>query len=297
MERKKAIFINGGIGRVLCSIPSLEKLAEKDDDFIIISEAQDFFFKGNPKLHKRVYSPLHKNLFNIIKGRDCISPEPYRVFEYYNQQCNLIQAFNKEINGILENGTPNIYLSPAEIERGVEAITNFKKISKKEKVCVLQPLGSGAKKTDTGYYDESGRSINLNDLDQLITALSREYAVILMSDIEIELSSKTGKIEGDIREWSSVIKAADVFIGCDSVGQHIANSFNKNTIAIIGSTFPENISYKKDNFKIIDLGKDKRIYSPIRICIDEVADKNNERCMEFDANTIPFILRDLKEFE
>ena len=33
----KAFFINGGAGRVLCSMPALEKYAEKNDDFIIVA--------------------------------------------------------------------------------------------------------------------------------------------------------------------------------------------------------------------------------------------------------------------
>ena len=34
----KAFFINGGAGRVLCSIPALERYAETHDDFVIVSE-------------------------------------------------------------------------------------------------------------------------------------------------------------------------------------------------------------------------------------------------------------------
>jgi len=298
MERKKAIFINGGAGRVLCSIPALEKLSETDDDFVIISEAHDFFFKGNPKLHSKVYQPNHKNLFkDILKERECISPEPYRVFEYYNQQCNLIEAFNKEINGEISSGIPNIFLTPAELEKGKESVEKIKDLSKKKKVCVLQPVGSGAQKTKKGYFDESGRSINIDDLNQLVSALSRDYAVLIMSEFEIELKTKTGKIDGNLRDWAGVINACDLFVGCDSVGQHIAHSLGKNSIAIIGSTFPENISYKSKKFKVIDIGKDKRIYSPIRLCVDEVAEMNNTLCMKFDANTIPLILKAAGEFE
>ena len=38
MTRNKAFFINGGAGRVVCSIPALEKFAEEnpDNNFIII---------------------------------------------------------------------------------------------------------------------------------------------------------------------------------------------------------------------------------------------------------------------
>ena len=39
--RSKAFFINGGAGRVLCSIPALERYAEDsgDKDFVIVCES------------------------------------------------------------------------------------------------------------------------------------------------------------------------------------------------------------------------------------------------------------------
>ena len=61
--RSKAFFINGGAGRVICSIPALEKYAENHDDFIIVAEGGMNFFKGHPVLHKHSYDYWHKGLF------------------------------------------------------------------------------------------------------------------------------------------------------------------------------------------------------------------------------------------
>ena len=97
--RPKAYFINGGAGRVLCSIPAFEKLLETTDDFIIVCEGGTDFFKAHPKLHNKVYDFWHKNLFHEkLINMDIVSPEPYRVWEYYNQKCNLSQAFDIIIN-------------------------------------------------------------------------------------------------------------------------------------------------------------------------------------------------------
>ena len=84
--RSKAFFINGGAGRVISSIPAFEKYAENNDDFIIVCEGGTDFFKGHPVLDGKVYDHWHKNLFqeHIIQ-RDCVSPEPYRNWYYYNQ--------------------------------------------------------------------------------------------------------------------------------------------------------------------------------------------------------------------
>ena len=56
--RSKAFFINGGAGRVICSIPALEKYAETHDDFIIVAEGGMNFYKGHPVLHKYAYDCL-----------------------------------------------------------------------------------------------------------------------------------------------------------------------------------------------------------------------------------------------
>jgi hypothetical protein len=85
-----------------------------------------------------------------------------------------------------------------------------------------------------------------------------------------------------------VINAADYFLGCDSVGQHFAHALKKPATVVIGSTFPQNISYPNNkDFTIIDNGKDKRTYSPLRITTDFTVDRNNEDLMiledsEFD---------------
>ena len=83
----EGVFINGGAGRVISSIPAFEKYAENNDDFIIVCEGGTDFFKGHPTLDNKVYDHWHKNLFQEhIKDRDCESPEPYRVWDYYYNQ-------------------------------------------------------------------------------------------------------------------------------------------------------------------------------------------------------------------
>ena len=86
-KRSTAFFINGGAGRVITSIPALEKFHEEnpDDDFVIVCEGGTDFFKGHPTLYRKTYDVWHKNLFeDKLKDRICKTPEPYRVFEYYN---------------------------------------------------------------------------------------------------------------------------------------------------------------------------------------------------------------------
>ena len=75
--RSKAFFVNGGAGRVICSIPALERYAEDsgDKDFIIVCESGMDFYRGHPVLHKHAFESWHKGLFeNYLKDKDIVSP-------------------------------------------------------------------------------------------------------------------------------------------------------------------------------------------------------------------------------
>jgi ADP-heptose:LPS heptosyltransferase len=83
-----------------------------------------------------------------------------------------------------------------------------------------------------------------------------------------------------------LIECADYFVGVDSVGQHMARAVGTPGTVIFGSTFPVNTSYP-DYFQIIEKSGEKK-YSPIRITgLDSVlADRYNDRMMDFDENEI-----------
>ena len=270
--RSKVFFINGGAGRVVASIPALEKYAETHDDFIIVCEGGMNFYRGHPVLHKYAYDNWHKGLFeDKIKDRDCITPEPYRQWHYYNQKCSLSQAFDIEINGLdepRELPAPNITLAKGEGIQGMQLVDEAINTTGKEKVIVIQPFGRGIMDTGGYMFDPTSRSFNLSDISTIINNLKKDYCVIVMSEFPFQTEEGESKdayivpnIE-DIRIWASIIDRADHFLGCDSVGQHIAKAVGSTVTAVIGSTYPINISYPKDpKFDIIDLGEDRRTFS------------------------------------
>jgi hypothetical protein len=179
MSRSSAFFINGGAGRVICSIPAFEKFIEEspDDDFIIVCEGGTDFYKGHPKLHFRAYDVWHKNLFNeYLKNRQLITPEPYRVWEYYNQKCGIAQAYDIEINkkGIRKLEIPKVYLSKEELIMARQMINEVKEKTKKEKVIVFQPFGRVSKKDNEELIDVSGRSFEMENTMSLIRQLGKQ---------------------------------------------------------------------------------------------------------------------------
>ena len=304
--RSKVFFINGGAGRVVASIPALEKYAETHDDFIIVCEGGMNFYRGHSILHKYAYDNWHKGLFeDKIKDRDCVTPEPYRQWHYYNQKCSLAQAFDIEINGLdepRELPAPNITLAKGEGIQGMQLVDEAINTTGKEKVIVIQPFGRGIMDTGGYMFDPTSRSFNLSDISTIINNLKKDYCVIVMSEFPFQTEEGESKdayivpnIE-DIRIWASIIDRADHFLGCDSVGQHIAKAVGSTVTAVIGSTYPINISYPDDSkFDIIDLGEDRRTFSPIRLTMEDYQDIQNDECMSMTEKDISAVIKSCRD--
>jgi len=290
-KRNTAFFINGGAGRVITSIPALEKYHEEnpDDNFILVCEGGTDFYKGHPVLHKKAYDVWHKNLFeDKLKDMNLVTPEPYRVFEYYNQQASLAQCYDIEINkkGVRELPRPTLKLSSQELMTGQKLIQEVKEKTKKDKVIVFQAFGRGTIHENGMIIDPSGRSFEAENAVNIIKELSKTYGIIFMSEIAIEFQKHGVKQPVaipqniELRFWAGIMQAADHFLGCDSVGQHMIYALDKTATVVIGSTFKENISYPNDEkFDILDMGEGARVYSPIRITHDELSDRTNEGIM------------------
>ena len=298
---KKAFFINGGAGRVLCAIPALEYYKEHTDpDVVIVVEAwQELFLSTS--LRKNIYQGNGGDLFNLLKDREIVSPEPYRLNAYYNQRVNLIQAFDMLINGVddtVEGKPINLDLGKSDQVYGYNLVNQVKQQLKKEKMIVFQPFGSGAKMEGNFIWDTSGRSFELKDIFRTIEELSKDYAIILMTQIEIPSDKPMGAAIPDnatLLQWMGIVNAADYFLGCDSMGQHYAHALGKPATVVIGSTFPENISYPNNkDFTIIDNAKETRTYQPFRITGDPVSERDNEDNMILTDETFEKMIKSVK---
>ena len=291
-KRPKAFFLNGGMGRIISAIPALEKYyeAKEDPDFIIVIEGICNIMNGHPTLDNKTYDMYHKNLFHTkLINMDIVSPEPYRLNEYFNQKCDIAQAFDMLINnkGIRELPAPTLILSKEELLEGRKAVDEIKKKVKKEKLVIIQPFGRAITQIDNSFVDKSNRSIEFSNLKQIIKKLQeKDWAVCIMSEFGIEFKDAGFKDEvaipeiPDLRKWAGLIKYADHFLGCDSVGQHLAKAMETPASVVMGATYPINPTYPNDkNFTIIDMGQFDREYDPIRISFDERISRKHERIM------------------
>ena len=305
MKRSTAFFINGGAGRVVTSIPALETYEKEnpDDDFIIVCEGGTDFYKGHPTLHKRAYDVWHKGLFeNFIKDRNCVSPEPYRIWEYYNQQCSIAQAFDIEINkkGIRDVAIPSLYLNKIEILNGKSVVDEVRSVTGFSKIVVIQPFGRGVEES---LIDQTSRSFRVEDMLAVANDLKKDYGIIIMSELPLNLyeedPNETPLAQPtipDIRIWASVIKEADHFLGCDSVGQHMAKALGTSATVVTGSTYPINTTYINDkDVDIFDVGEGRRVYSPIRVSMEEEPDRFNDKAMDLSKEQVNDIVNSIRK--
>ena len=308
--RPKSFFVNGGAGRCLCSIPALEKYQEDhpDEDFLIICEGGTDMFKGHPTLYNKVYDSWHKNLFrDYVKDTDIKTTEPYRIWEYYNQKCNLSQAFDIDINnkGIRDLPVPTVKLNREEIINGKFICAEVRQKTNKKKTVVFQPFGRGASQMGNIIGDASGRSFEYGNVVSLMKRLQKKYSIILMSEFGFDFEKEGLKDtvsfpagqQVPIRAWLGIIKEADVFLGCDSVGQHMALAVDTPAVVVTGSTFGVNISYPDhDKFDVLDMGGDLRMYDPIRITPDEESSRTNDGIMAMNGKVEEVIVKSVDKF-
>lgn len=294
-KTKKIFWIDGGAGRVIAAIPALLKYnrLNPNSEWAILIGAWDFLYWGIPELQDRTYNLDTKGVFdNVVKNADqIITPEPYRNPAYFRQEISLVEAFDREINLTTDHSDlepPRLILNQQERLVATNTIADLKTAQKKQKTVVFQPFGRGAKLDRNTVVDEESRSLSAKDYLTLTRRLSNKYNMIFFGEPDFQLKDDTlsGKYTADLRTWSALVAEADYFIGCDSVGQHIARAVGTPGTVIFGSTFPKNTSYP-DWFQIIEK-QGVRKYSPIRIAGLDVALSNrlNETTMSFTQKEI-----------
>jgi hypothetical protein len=291
---KTVFMIDGGAGRAIASIPALIKYNKTNSDFLVLVNGWDTLYWGIPELQDKVFNPDQKGAFEqfLLDADRVISPEPYRVPGYFKQEKSLAEAFDYLINETDDHSDleiPTLKTNRNEEVQAANFIQQVKQQQQKQKTIVIQPFGRSMEKpSENILLDQSSRSINPDTYLKLVKKLSTKYNLVLFAEKNfwMEQDTYTMKPEADLRMWSAFIDAADYFIGCDSVGQHMARALNKPGTVIIGSTFAINTTYP-NYFNIIERDTPK-VYSPIRISGLEghLADRLNESTVEFTDDEI-----------
>jgi len=292
----KIIFIDGGIGRILCSIPALLKYHKlnPDKEWYVIVPAWDYLFWGIPELQERCFHCETKGIEKLwLNADEVISPEPYRVPKYYRNEISLAESFDLEINKTNDHSDlPDLdfYCSSPEVDIAYGTIKSAKEIQGKNKTIVIQPYGSTATKKDYGIVDFTNRSIPEDFYEILVNKLMENYNVIYMGypSLHDKKSFMPDSSAVGMREWAAIIQYCDYFIGCDSCGQHMAKAVGTNASVFVAGTHEINVSYPND-FHIIK--KDLPFYpDAMRISgfASNLSSRLNEQRAEFSEDEILF---------
>lgn len=284
-------ILNGGAGRVITAIPALElyQKLNPNDDFKVLVSGWDSLYFCHPLLHTKTYSFNLPHLFDKIKNTNIVCPEPYFSTNYINQKFNLVEAYNEKINGSDTNhllASPKLYLSDMEQAKATEMLTTMRYEFQREKIIVFQPYGSSAELIGGQVVDPSNRSLSTETYLEILNYLCEDNIVIYFGPKEFispndTLSVKIDQV-ADIRTYCSLIAYSNYFLGVDSVGQHIAKSFDIPGTVIMGSTFEKNVSYV-NYFNFFRSSNRIPVFSPLRLndFDREFADRQNDGIMNF----------------
>jgi len=301
MNLNTTFLLSGGAGKLLCAIPALEKFhrLNPNDNFKVLVPGWEEIFLSHPLLQPRIINTNSISIFETsIKQNKIKQPEPYLVYGYYNQQLSIIEAFDEVINNTNDHSDlakPNLYLSSLEQLSAKRVITELKEQYNKSKVIIVQPFGSGTYNYFNFLWDTSNRSLTSETYLQILQLLPKNCLVIFFGSLEIKpkedtISVDLSKFNPDLRMYMSLISECDYFIGCDSVGQHIAYSFQKPGSIFLGATSEKNVTYP-NHFRIIRKANQKPIYSPMGISLPEssLTDRLNDGIMNFSREeTVEF---------
>jgi hypothetical protein len=304
---RKVFIIDGGAGRALCALPALERYVSLNpqQDVRILVWGWDSLYWGSPLLQPLTFNVNDKGVFqqHVAQAHEIVCPEPYRLPQYFRQEVNLVQAFDILINGTLSDvNKPQLYISPGEKSQAKKIIADCMRYQNNKQTLVLQPFGSSARfesccGTDE-VLDDTARSMNLLMFSKLTIALREHFNIILFADNKFHFAedTKTYKLTADLRTHAAVIGQSDYFVGCDSVGQHMARAQHIPGTVILGSSFAANVCYP-DWFHIVDKYAHEKIYSPLRIndmdC--KLADRLNADCMTYTAQDIDDIVHKIRK--
>jgi hypothetical protein len=301
----KIINIDGGIGRIITALPALLKYHQNhlNEEWYVSIMGWDYVSLGIPELQERTFNPDTKGTWEnyFMKADEVISPEPYRLPNFYKGKISLAEAFDEIINETEDHDDLNyetLNLSHAEIRKGQEIIYRAYEEQGKEQTIVINPYGSTAEICPMRVYDDSLRSLPENMFNQLCELLAEDYNVIYMG--YSHLLSQENKFvyvpqpDLHIREWMGVISQVDYLIGCDSVGQHIARATGTKGCVIMGGTDSVNMSYP-DYFRIIH--RKHAVYSPMRLSglQSNLAERLNKECIEYTEDEILSAYEKIKE--
>jgi hypothetical protein len=275
------VQIDGGIGRVICSVPAIEKMSKKRRVIVVTSHPEVFWH--NPNIYK-VYNLNREYLWDdVIKHGEFFYPEPYFNHQYYTQKQHMIQSFDMLLNNEGEGKfvLPKIYLSREEMLWAIDFINGRKKQFGKS-IAMLQCYGSTCNIVENKHVDNTHRSLPKYVVDEICDRSNCLY--INASHIPMD-HMNVWQQKFTIRELFALTSFCDFIVSIDSYLSHTGAGFGKQGILFFGGTYPANLGYP--NYKMVLRDDYPKNYFPNRFVgyVDE-----NKGALDFTEDEIDQII-------
>lgn len=296
-------LLDGGAGRVLSAIPALETYHQNnpDDDFKVLLGGWECLFEQHPILGSRIFAIDDPNSFdNHILNYRCVHPEPYRLYEYYHDRCSMAEAFDIEINGrkSIDIYKPSLYVHYKKDKEIQHYLNELKLRTGKDKIIVFQPFGSTSfpDPEERIVQDHSGRGISQIVFNQIVSKLAGDAIILFFGipplyDLTDRQTYTIFYLNPDLSDYAALVANCDYFVGCDSIGQHMARCFDKPGLVLMGGTFESNVSYPDyKEFKFYRKPNTTPVYNPMRF-----SPNHNQRADQFNRDLMNFNEREIQQ--
>jgi len=224
----KAININGGLGRVVCALPALKLLQEKEPDTLVIMNGWDDLFLMTDLNTIEAGSVA---IGKMLEGYDVITPEPYHQAGYRNGEYDMRYAFAKDLG--VEFGKTidyGIRMDSNNVRKYMHHFRNEVADAKGKPLAMIQVKASG---------NENIRDLNKETTLNAIEAVKKAgYFPVLVGDTStIPFDLQCYHINNtSLVDYITLLAMCDLFIGGDSSGMHLARAFGKKGIIFFTST-------------------------------------------------------------
>jgi hypothetical protein len=289
-------IVQGGIGKHVMFSSLIEKLAEEDEDKIIIVSAYPDLFKYHPMVE--VSANFHEPGFydKYVKGTDnnVIYREPY-FSNYVKGETHFIQNLAEILGVEYDNDLPDMYVDNFAVEESQRFVENFPNFIVTQFSGGQSPINFDPNRPfmQMGQIKDYPRDL-AQDVVNTIKKEYPEYKILnyaLPNEATYNLEN-TIHIESPYLFYVSLLNYCKTYISIDSSLQHFAaNRYNKNQgIVLWGSTDSKCLGYQK-NVNITMTGE--HTMRPLCNTIGDVFNEDKSpwkhpdpECMKFDPSLV-----------
>jgi ADP-heptose:LPS heptosyltransferase len=231
-RRTYRIVTWGGIGDVLLITPTLRKLKqcypESRVHVYCINRSHGEVLRNNKYIDRlTVLGALRRNIYylvgNLLKSVEIQSPNYGRLIPSLFYQKKAAEIIGEMIGVEIDNPRPDCFLTESEEIEGRNTISKY------PNPVVIHVTGKSTQ--NKNWLVKNWEALVLNNPFY-------NYLQIGMADEEPVRGAVDLRGTTSLRQAFAIIKAANAFIGVDSVFAHVATAFQRPAVVLFGATTP-----------------------------------------------------------